>query len=226
MAIASLVIGGAGYYVAETTPPAPTAPTALPAPPALAPMTVEAWAARAKVVLASLDRQLEAVSETETQLQRVPERDRIPHHESRRALQDQKEWLEQQRAALATQLAALRSLPGLTDTLNTEQAQLDALERALLENGTRTNSPDHTAATRRLQEQRDQHRQQRNEAVRALAEARSEADAALRSPPPEAADLTAPIVERIRTEEQLREVVMHLRNAHRDNHSSERDPDG
>ncbi|OLT19497.1 hypothetical protein BJF78_36120 [Pseudonocardia sp. CNS-139] len=131
IAIASLVAGGSGYVITEAvTPLVPPQP-----PPSVDPQTAameaDVWAGRAEVVLASINQQLDAVAQTEANWLRLPEHIRNQIPPAVRSMLERKALLEQQRATLMSQLAALRALPSLTTDLATAQAELDAVERAL-----------------------------------------------------------------------------------------------
>ncbi|GAA0923282.1 hypothetical protein [Pseudonocardia zijingensis] len=197
VAIASLVAGGASYFVTENV--VPSTPTTLPPQAAPQPsMDADVWAEQAQVVLASLGSQLDAVAQAEASWLSLPPQRRAQEPAAVQALKERKALLEQQRTTLTSQLEALRKLPERTSELTSAQAQLDAVERTLKESTTTAASPDYQEALRQLESQRDMHRQQRDYAAQALTDLRNGVEQALASPLPAQKDETAPIVERVK----------------------------
>jgi hypothetical protein len=197
VAIASLVAGGASYFVTENI--IPTTPTPLP-PQAANPASMDAdvWADKAQVVLASLSNQLDAVAQAEADWLALPAQRRAQEPAAVQALKDRKALLEQQRAILMSQLDAFKALPERTSELTSAQAQLDAVERTLNESTTTAASPDYKEALRQLESQREIRRQQRDHAAQALTDLRNGVEQALSSPLPAEKDETSPIVERVK----------------------------
>ena len=197
VAIASLVAGGASYFVTENI--IPTTPTPLPPQAANQPsMDADVWVGKAEVVLASLSSQLDSVAQAEASWLALPEQRRAQEPAAVQALKDRKALLEQQRATLMSQLEAFKALPDRTSELTSAQAQLDAVERTLNESTTTAASPDYQEALRQLESQRDIRRQQRDHAAQALTDLRNGVEQALGSPLPAEKDETAPIVERVK----------------------------
>jgi hypothetical protein len=182
VAIASLVIGGTGYLVADNASP--------PAPHPYVAMSAEQWAGRAEAVLASINRQLDALAQTEASWLQLPEQQRAQAPDALRAVHDRKTHLENQRAALQSRLAALRALPHVSNDVAEAQAELDAVERALA-------STDQPEAARRLEEQREMRRRQLERISRELADLQSEVEQATRSPLPDDSDSTTSVVEQV-----------------------------
>ncbi|TQM37864.1 hypothetical protein [Pseudonocardia cypriaca] len=197
VAIASLVAGGASYFVSQNV--IPTTPTPLPPQAANQPsMDADVWADKAQVVLASLSSQLDAVAQAEASWLALPAQRRAQEPAAVQALKDRKALLEQQRAILMSQLEAFKALPERTSELTSAQAQLDAVERTLTESTTTAASPDYKEALRQLESQREIVRQQRDHAAQALTDLRNGVDQALSSPLPAEKDETSPIVERVK----------------------------
>ncbi|GAA5134950.1 hypothetical protein [Pseudonocardia adelaidensis] len=199
VAIASLVAGGASYFVTNNV--IPTAPTPLPPQAANDPsMDADVWASKAEVTLASLSSQLDAVAQAEASWLALPEKRRAQEPAAVQALKDRKALLEQQRATLMSQLEAFKALPDRTAELTSAQAQLDAVERTLSESTSTAASPDYQEALRQLQSQRDIRRQQRDHAAQALTDLRNGVEQALSSPLPADKDnvKTTHVVERVK----------------------------
>jgi hypothetical protein len=197
VAIASLVAGGASYFVTENV--IPNTPTTLPPQAANQPsMDADVWVGKAQVVLASLGSQLDAVTQAEATWNALPEQRRTQEPAAVQALKDRRAQLEQQRATLASQLEAFKTLPDRTNELTSAQAQLDAVERTLNESASTAASPDYQEALRQLESQRDIRRKQRDQAAQALTDLRNGVEEALGSPLPADKDDTSPIVERVK----------------------------
>jgi hypothetical protein len=197
VAIASLVAGGASYFVTNNV--IPTTPTPLPPQAANDPsMDADVWADKAQVVLASVSSQLDAVTQAEASWLGLPEQRRAQEPAAVQALRDRKALLEQQRATLTSQLEAFKTLPDRTAELTSAQAQLDAVERTLSESTDTAASPDYQEALRQLESQRDIRRQQRDHAAQALTDLRNGVEQALGSPLPADKDKTANVVERVK----------------------------
>jgi hypothetical protein len=195
VAVASLIAGGGGYLLTNT--PGPVTPQAQP--PSVPPPTANAdqWVARAEVVLASINKQLDAVALTEASWTRLPEHQRSGQPAALRALQERKALLEQQRVTLQSQIGAFKNLSAVTTDLAAAQGQLDDVERALRTAPEQTSSPDQAEALRNLAVQRDLHLQQRDDNMRELATLRSGVHEAVAAPLPDATDQTTPIVEQV-----------------------------
>jgi hypothetical protein len=197
VAIASLVAGGASYFVSENV--IPTTPTPLPPQAANQPsMDADVWVDKAEVVLASLSSQLDAVAHAEATWLALPADRRAQEPAAVQALKERKALLEQQRATLMSQLEAFKALPERTSELTSAQAQLDAVERTLNESTTTAASPDYQEALRQLESQREMRRQQRDHAAQALTDLRNGVEQALSAPLPAEKDETTPIVERVK----------------------------
>ena len=194
IAVASLIAGGGGYLLTQT--PAPVAP---PPPPAAPQPSVDPaqWAARAEIVLASINKQLDTVAVTEASWNRLPEAQRAGQPAALQALQERKALLEQQRATLQSQIGAFRSLPDVTTDLTTAQAQLDAVERALRTAPSEPASPDQAETIRTLAAQRDVHRQQRDYNSQELEVLRHGVDEAVTAPLPDASDRTTSLAQQV-----------------------------
>jgi hypothetical protein len=195
VAVASLIAGGGGYLLTNT--PVPVTPQAQP--PSVPPPTANAdqWVARAEVVLASINKQLDTVALTEASWTRLPEHQRSGQPAALRALEERKALLEQQRVTLQSQIGAFRNLSDVTTDLAAAQGQLDAVERALRTAPEQTSSPDQVEALRNLAAQRDLHLQQRDYNMRELATLRSGVQESVAAPLPDETDQTTPIVERV-----------------------------
>ena len=200
IAAASMVIGGSGYVLTDVATPTAT-------PSAQAPRTTftpsnitpEEWVRRAEVVLASVNRQLDLINQTEAAWNAAAAQLALGEPPALKALKERKALLEQQRATLQSQINAIRALPDAEADLEKAQAELDAIERALrtATPPSTTQDPGHAEALRNLTAQREMRVQQRDQNAQEVETLRSGIQQALATPLPDATDRTTPIIEQL-----------------------------
>jgi len=196
LAVVSLIAGGSSYIL--TTDLAPNRPPATvpPAPdPALA---ASQWETRAEVALASINKQLDSAASAEASWLQIPEARRGTRPPAAvQALLDRKSLLEQQRVTLESQLATVRSLPKVASELDSTQAEIASMERAL-STAPATSSIDQVEASRQLEQQRELQEEQHERNQRELDKLRDGVDRMLAMPMPDVDDHTSPVVERVK----------------------------
>jgi hypothetical protein len=183
LGVAGILAGGYAATASRPEEPAPAAPVqATPES-----ESADAWAQRATIALASVNRQLDTLAQAEEEWRRLPESRRsgvVPAPVTR--LEEHRAVLEKRRATLQSQLQAYRSLRETQHDLAVSEQHLRAVENAL------TGAPDgprrtteQTAAVAALDEQRDLRIRQRDAQRAALESLREGVSTAVRTPLPD-----------------------------------------
>lgn len=182
-----------GYAVTSSEPqrvqasgPLQAAPTA---------WTEDEWAARATVTLASLDRQLDTIAQTEVQWSRLVAGRHISSPPSSvRQLLERKSLLERRKTILQAQIANYRSLDRARSDLERAEQHLRALERALASAPPESRrTPEQAAEIAALIDQRDLGLRQRDAKRAELESLRKNVATAASTPLPDDGQKTAQV---------------------------------
>lgn len=185
--VAGILTGG---YAVATHPDPPT--TAAPAPNAPGDGSVDAWAQRAAVTLAAVNRQLDALDRAETGWERLRASRRGDVPPPVEALRERRAVLEQRRTTLRSQLDAYRSLQATRRELDDSEQHLRTVEQALAAAPPADRrTVDQEAAAAALTEQRDLRVRQRDAQRAEVAGLERGVASAARVPIPDDADATA-----------------------------------
>ncbi len=187
---AGLLVGGYAIVVSD-----PVAPRAAPVQAAPVDRTKEDWAARAQVALASVNRQLDTIAQTEETWNRMPlsMRSGTPPVPVQR-LEERKSLLQRRQAMLQSQLAAYRSLEQTADELTQAEQYLATVEKALAD----VPPPaQRTSEQTALAEQRDMRVRQRDAKREELRSLDAGVQSATRSPLPDDAPQTTAVSDEV-----------------------------
>ena len=198
-ALALLGVAGilAGGYAVTDAPPEPppvqTAPEGAAAPDGAA---ADTWAQRATVTLASVNRQLDTLAQTEDEWRRLPESRRAMVPAPVAALAERRSVLQRRRATLQAQLDDYRSLRRTQQELANSEQHLRAVETALADAPPRRRrSAEQEAAIAALEEQRDLRIRRRDVQRTELASLQDGVSTATRTPLPDDGAATAKITD-------------------------------
>ncbi|NMI01650.1 hypothetical protein [Pseudonocardia acidicola] len=164
--------------------------------PAYAPRTVQpaTWTTQAQVTLASINKQLDTIAQTKVVWEsRIAPRYRgtVPTQVSQ--MLDREALLEQQKAAIESQLATARQVGQVHSQLTDLGRQLEAIESTLDELPPGNLSPDQALVLQALQNRRDLLQQDRQAKQAELTRLEQGVQAAERTPLPAPADQTTPV---------------------------------
>jgi hypothetical protein len=174
----------AGGYAASAS--RPDSPALVPVQAVPAAESTDAWAQRATVALASVNRQLDTLARAEEEWQRQPESRRSAPPAAVGALQERRSVLQRRRATLQSQLDAYRSLRATQLDLAESEQHLQAVEKALTDVPSgRRYSTEQAAAIAALDEQRDLRVRQRDAQRTELDSLKEGVSAAARTPLPD-----------------------------------------
>ena len=198
-ALAMLGVAGilAGGYAVTDAQPEPTpvqaAPEGAAAPDGAA---ADTWAQRATVALASVNRQLDTLAQTEDEWRRLPESGRAVVPAPVAALEERRSVLQRRRATLQAQLDDYRSLRRTQQELANSEQHLRAVETALADAPPRRRrSAEQEAAIAALEEQRDLRIRRRDVQRTELASLQDGVSTATRTPLPDDGAATATITD-------------------------------
>ena len=135
------------------------------------PQPEAAWVARARVNLASVNRQLDLIAATEEAWSRLPSRAQAAAPAAPvEALRERKDVLEGRRTALQSQIDVYESLGDAQQQVTLSEQHLAAVDRVLADAPPQSDrTPEQAAAIGLLLDQRDVHMQQRDHALEAVA---------------------------------------------------------
>ena len=194
LGVAGILAGG--YAVTDAAPepqPVQTAPEAAAAPDGAA---ADTWAQRATVALASVNRQLDTLAQTEDEWRRLPESGRAVVPAPVAALEERRSVLQRRRATLQAQLDDYRSLRRTQQELANSEQHLRAVETALADAPPRRRrSAEQEAAIAALEEQRDLRIRRRDVQRTELASLQDGVSTATRTPLPDDGAATATITD-------------------------------
>jgi hypothetical protein len=194
LGVAGILAGG--YAVTDAAPepqPVQTAPEETAAPDGAA---ADTWAQRATVALASVNRQLDTLAQTEDEWRRLPESGRAVVPAPVAALEERRSVLQRRRATLQAQLDDYRSLRRTQQELANSEQHLRAVETALADAPPRhRRSAEQEAAIAALEEQRDLRIRRRDVQRTELASLQDGVSTATRTPLPDDGAATATITD-------------------------------
>ena len=194
LGVAGILAGG--YAVTDAAPeppPVQTAPEGAAAPDGAA---ADTWAQRATVALASVNRQLDTLAQTEDEWRRLPESGRAMVPAPVAALEERRSVLQRRRATLQAQLDDYRSLRRTQQELANSEQHLRAVETALADAPPRRRrSAEQEAAIAALEEQRDLRIRRRDVQRTELASLQDGVSTATRTPLPDDGAATATITD-------------------------------
>ena len=194
LGVAGILAGG--YAVTDAAPeptPVQTAPEEAAAPDGAA---ADTWAQRATVALASVNRQLDTLAQTEDEWRRLPESGRAVVPAPVAALEERRSVLQRRRATLQAQLDDYRSLRRTQQELANSEQHLRAVETALADAPPRRRrSAEQEAAIAALEEQRDLRIRRRDVQRTELASLQDGVSTATRTPLPDDGAATATITD-------------------------------
>ena len=194
LGVAGILAGG--YAVTDAAPepqPVQTAPEGAAAPDGAA---ADTWAQRATVALASVNRQLDTLAQTEDEWRRLPESGRAVVPAPVAALEERRSVLQRRRATLQAQLDDYRSLRRTQQELANSEQHLRAVETALADAPPRRRrSAEQEAAIAALEEQRDLRIRRRDVQRTELASLQDGVSTATRTPLPDDGAATATITD-------------------------------
>ena len=205
-ALAMLGVAGilAGGYAVTDAQPEPTPVQAAPEG-AAAPdgAVADTWAQRATVALASVNRQLDTLAQTEDEWRQLPESARGVVPAPVAALEERRSVLQRRRATLQAQLDDYRSLRRTQQELANSEQHLRAVESALADAPPRRRrSAEQEAAIAALEEQRDLRIRRRDVQRTELASLQDGVSTATRTPLPDddaaTATITDDVIEMVR----------------------------
>jgi hypothetical protein len=191
---AGILAGGYAVTDVQSDPrPVQTAPEGVAAPGGAA---ADTWAQRATVALASVNRQLDTLAQTEEQWRRLPESGRAVVPAPVAALAERRSVLQRRRATLQAQLDDYRSLRRTQQDLANSEQHLRAVETALADAPPRRRrSAEQEAAIAALEEQRDLRIRRRDVQRTELASLQDGVSTATRTPLPDDGAATATITD-------------------------------
>lgn len=193
LGVAGILAGG--YVVTDAqseAPPTHAAPEGEAAPDGVA---ADTWAQRATVALASVNRQLDTLAQTEEEWRRLPESRRAVVPGPVAALEDRRSVLQRRRATLQAQLDDYRSLRRTQLELASSEQHLRAVESALADAPSRRRSSEQEAAIAALEEQRDLRLRRRDVQRTELATLQDGVSTATRTPLPDDGAATAKVAD-------------------------------
>lgn len=191
LGVAGILTGG--YAVTDAQPEPQPVQTAPEAPDGAA---ADTWAQRATVALASVNRQLDTLAQTEDEWRRLPESGRAVVPAPVAALQERRSVLQRRRATLQAQLDDYRSLRRTQQELANSEQHLRAVETALADAPPRRRrSAEQEAAIAALEEQRDLRIRRRDVQRTELASLQDGVSTATRTPLPDDGAVTATITD-------------------------------
>jgi len=194
LGVAGILAGG--YAVTDAAPeptPVQTVPEEVAAPDGAA---ADTWAQRATVALASVNRQLDTLAQTEDEWRRLPENGRAVVPAPVAALEERRSVLQRRRATLQAQLDDYRSLRRAQQELANSEQHLRAVETALADAPPRRRrSAEQEAAIAALEEQRDLRIRRRDVQRTELATLQDGVSTATRTPLPDDGAATATITD-------------------------------
>ena len=156
----------------------------------------DTWAQRATVALASVNRQLDTLAQTEDEWRRLPESGRAVVPAPVAALEERRSVLQRRRATLQAQLDDYRSLRRTQQELANSEQHLRAVETALADAPPRRRrSAEQEAAIAALEEQRDLRIRRRDVQRTELASLQDGVSTATRTPLPDDGAATATITD-------------------------------
>ncbi len=156
----------------------------------------DTWAQRATVALASVNRQLDTLAQTEDEWRRLPESGRAVVPAPVAALEERRSVLQRRRATLQAQLDDYRSLRRTQQELANSEQHLRAVETALADAPPRRRrSAEQEAAIAALEEQRDLRIRRRDVQRTELASLQDGVSTATRTPLPDDGAATAKITD-------------------------------
>ena len=194
LGVAGILTGG---YVVTDAQPEPTPVQAAPEG-AVAPdgAAADTWAQRATVSLASVNRQLDTLAQTEDEWRRLPQSGRAAVPAPVAALEERRSVLQRRRATLQAQLDDYRSLRRTQQELANSEQHLRAVETALADAPPRRRrSAEQEAAIAALEEQRDLRIRRRDVQRTELASLQDGVSTATRTPLPDDGAATATITD-------------------------------
>lgn len=198
-ALALLGVAGilAGGYAVTDAQPAPAPVRAAPEGEAVPDGAVaDTWAQRATVALASVNRQLDTLAQTEQEWQRLPGSGRAVVPAPVAALAERRSVLQRRRATLQAQLDDYRSLRRTQQELGTSEQHLRAVETALADAPPRRRrTAEQEAAIAALEEQRDLRIRRRDVQRTELASLQDGVSTATRTPLPDDGAATAKVTD-------------------------------
>ena len=184
-----------GYAVVVVHDPAPSSP--LPARSALP--DADAWAARARVTLASLSEQLDVIAEAEQAWARTPESRRAGRPPAQiREMRAHRAELERQQVLLKVQLQDYGSLPEVRSEVVAAERMLRDAERALADAPPLSQrTPEQDATIAELTERRDRAQARLEDKRAELVSLEQDVAGAAARPLPEPAERTERVTERV-----------------------------
>ncbi|MDT7639594.1 MAG: hypothetical protein QOC83_3882, partial [Pseudonocardiales bacterium] len=212
---AGLLVTGGGLMAASSPLGAPSAAVAESPWLASTPQAEQQWAQQAQVTLASLDSQLQVVTKTQQSWEALPVTKRPdPVPAPVRALTSRRTLLEQQRAALASELATWKSMQDTNQRLADTEDHVSSLDEAIDDVPQhRQLSPAETSAAQQLTAQRDMRQRQKDSQQDELDNLRQDLHQAMATPLPDDDNATKSITSMV---DQLIE--------HPDSNNTSRDP--
>ncbi|HEX5813034.1 MAG TPA: hypothetical protein VFY38_13065, partial [Pseudonocardia sp.] len=194
LGVAGILAGG--YAVTDAPPEPPPVQTAPEGAAALDGAAADPWAQRATVTLASVNRQLDTLAQTEDEWRRLPESRRAMVPAPVAALAERRSVLQRRRATLQAQLDDYRSLRRTQQELANSEQHLRAVETALADAPPRRRrSAEQEAALAALEEQRDLRIRRRDVQRTELASLQDGVSTATRTPLPDDGAATAKVTD-------------------------------